>query len=234
METEKIRLLFEKFEKAKVLVIGDAILDAYSFGKVERISPEGPIPILQVEKKENRLGGAANVVLNLQGLGAKVFLATVIGEDSYGEEFLDLMRQKNLSREGVLQLKNRKTTCKTRFIAQSQQLLRADWEDLGELETEQEQKLIQNIKMICEKEKIDLMIFEDYNKGVLTENLITELLSFAKEKNIFTTVDPKKKHFFATCFPLTYEPQKSAVFRNFRILYFLKFFFKIQNNFLFL
>ena len=156
--------LFTEFNFKKVLVIGDAMIDAYTWGKINRNSPEASIPIVAVEKNENRLGGAANVALNIQSLGAIPILCSVIGNDIYGKIFLDLMKKANLNIKGILTSEDKKTTIKTRIIANKKHQLRIDEEDTKAITIEH-----QFLNLIEELIKdIDVVILQDYNKGVLT------------------------------------------------------------------
>ncbi len=188
--------IFEKFKSLKALVIGDVMIDGYILGNVNRISPEAPVPVLDVVNKDDRLGGAANVVLNLKSLGAKPIMCSVIGEDDNGNKLLDLFKNDNLSTEGMVVSSERRTTIKTRVIANHQQMLRVDEEDTFDLTSKEEENLINTIKGIIDASDIDVIIFEDYNKGVLTKNVITEIINIANKKNIPTSVDPKKNNFF--------------------------------------
>lgn len=177
------------------MIIGDVMMDSYIWGKVERVSPEAPVPVVKVSKKENRLGGAANVALNVQSLGGKPFICAIIGDDKDGAEFLSLLRNQNLSEQGILKIKNRPTTVKTRIIAHNQQIVRVDAEtdeNISEAETE---LMIGIIKTILADQKIDAIIFEDYDKGLITEKLITETVKLAEQRGIITVVDPKKRNF---------------------------------------
>lgn len=187
--------LFDSFNTVNALVIGDVIIDSYLWGKVERISPEAPVPVLSVLKKEDRLGGAANVALNLQALGATPVICSVIGKDEEGGKFLKLLKKQQISGEGILSSESRKTTVKTRAIAHHQQVLRIDEETdepLGEEDTVRLQKTILNL---LDKHQIDVIIFEDYDKGVITPELIGFTVKEAKKRHIPVTVDPKKKNF---------------------------------------
>jgi rfaE bifunctional protein kinase chain/domain len=187
--------IFEKFNSLNVMIIGDVMMDSYIWGKVERVSPEAPVPVVKVSNTENRLGGAANVALNVQSLGGKPFICAIIGDDKDGEEFLSLLRDQNLSEHGILKIKNRPTTVKTRIIAHNQQIVRVDAEtdeNISEAETE---VMIGMIKKILTEQKIDTIIFEDYDKGLITEKLITETVKLAEHRGIITVVDPKKRNF---------------------------------------
>ncbi|MFN5888734.1 MAG: bifunctional heptose 7-phosphate kinase/heptose 1-phosphate adenyltransferase, partial [Flavobacteriales bacterium] len=180
----------------KVAIIGDVMVDAYLKGKVHRMSPEAPVPVLLLNKEENRLGGAANVALNLKALGAQTYLCSVIGKDHAGETLIDLLKDAGIHNHEILFDEQRKTTVKTRVLSGTQHLLRIDQEDLHSLESSMEDALIKAVKHRMD-EGLDALIFEDYNKGVLTQRVITELVSYANEKGIKTTVDPKNDNFLS-------------------------------------
>jgi D-glycero-beta-D-manno-heptose-7-phosphate kinase len=190
-----MRNLFEKFNTVNVLIIGDVMMDSYLWGKVERISPEAPVPVVSVRKKENRLGGAANVALNIQALGATPFLCAVIGDDIEGQEFCRLLDIQMMPKDGILTVTDRPTTVKTRVIGQNQQIVRVDAEDDRAIQPETTRLLIQKVREIVSREKIDVIIFEDYDKGVITEELIREIVTLAEKNRIPTIVDPKKRNF---------------------------------------
>lgn len=190
-----MRQFFEKFNELNVLIIGDVMMDAYLWGKVERISPEAPVPVVSIRKKENRLGGAANVALNIQALGATPFLCSVIGNDMEGEEFCRLLTVQNMSAAGILKVDGRPTTVKTRVIGQNQQIVRIDAEDDREISSAFTGGLLQKIQDITTDNNIDIIIFEDYDKGVITEDLIYQVTALAGPKRIPTVVDPKKRNF---------------------------------------
>jgi rfaE bifunctional protein kinase chain/domain len=185
--------VFEAFSELKVLIIGDVMVDAYDWGRVERISPEAPVPIINIQNRENRLGGAANVALNIQALGATPILCAVIGDDLDGLELKNLLLTANMSTDGIVISKERLTTVKRRVIAGSQHLLRIDTETDKVLSNTEETNLINKIKAIIPK--VDVVIFEDYDKGVITENIIKEVVAICQKHNIPTTVDPKKRNF---------------------------------------
>ncbi len=197
VKKEHIRELFKSFNNLTALVIGDVMVDSYMWGSVNRISPEAPVPIVTVKQKEKRLGGAANVALNLQALGATPILCSVIGVDSDGQAFLDLLRQQRLSQKGILKSRERHTTVKTRVIGNNHQMIRVDEEseeDIASFETDQ---LLHLITFILEHDKIDVIIFEDYNKGLITTRLIQKVVESARKRGIPVAVDPKKKNFLS-------------------------------------
>lgn len=188
--------LFDKFNGLRVLVIGDVMMDAYVLGKVTRISPEAPVPIVSLDDEDERIGGAGNVALNLVSLGAKPIIATAVGTDSNGEKLSILLESNGISIDGVIFSEKRKTTVKTRVISDKQQLLRIDSEDTFPISNSEEEQLISRIEKLIES-GLDAIIFEDYNKGVLTEKLISKVVELAQIKNIPTAVDPKKENFLA-------------------------------------
>ena len=171
------------------------MIDAYLFGAVNRISPEAPVPVVAIKKKENRLGGAANVALNVQALGATPILCSVVGADSVGDIFLELLKERKLSQKGILKSRSRITTTKTRIIGNNHQMIRVDEEvesDISSIETKQ---LLLRINTLIANDQVDVIIFEDYDKGLLTPKLIQQVVKIAKQKKIPTIVDPKKKNF---------------------------------------
>ena len=183
--------LFQGFNNKKVLIVGDSMIDIYMWGEVNRISPEAPVPVVEVKKHENRLGGAANVALNLKALGANPILCSVIGTGEIGVLFEKLMKESNLSTEGILSTNKRKTTIKTRVIAENKHQLRIDEEETSPIE-QVEEFLKLTISLIND---IDVIILQDYNKGVLATEIIERVIDSANKKGIPTIVDPKKLNF---------------------------------------
>jgi rfaE bifunctional protein kinase chain/domain len=187
--------IIDGFSKLRVMVIGDLMVDAYTWGKVTRISPEAPVPVVNVVKRESRLGGAGNVVLNVASLGAKPLVFSVIGDDATGASLLHILKDAGLSVDGIIQEAGRPTTIKERVIAGSQQLIRVDSETEQAISSASEASLVAAVKAAIST--VDVIIFEDYDKGVLSEGLIQEVMGMAKSAGIPTVVDPKKKNFFA-------------------------------------
>lgn len=192
-----IKNLVVQFEQQKILVVGDVMIDTYLLGKVDRISPEAPVPVVFLKEEQNRLGGAGNVALNIASLGGEVVLCSVIGDDDNGVLFKDLMNNENLDLKGILSSTSRKTTMKSRVFAGGQQLLRLDSEDTHSLSKVEEDAFLKRIEHILKDESIDVILFQDYNKGVLTVRVIKKLIEWAQSKNIQTVVDPKMDNFFA-------------------------------------
>lgn len=189
--------LFEQFSQLNVMIIGDVMVDSYLWGKVERISPEAPIPIVALRKRENRMGGAANVAMNIKAMGARPVLCSVIGDDDKGSIFLNLLGKENIESNGVLTSSRRITTTKFRIFGNNTQLLRVDEEVESDLTEHEMNSLLDRIDSILASEKIDCIIFQDYNKGVITSSLIMKVIAMARQKNIPVTVDPKKRNFDA-------------------------------------
>jgi len=187
--------IFKKFEKLNILIIGDVMIDAYLWGKVDRISPEAPVPILSVTKRENRLGGAANVALNIQAMGANPIICSIVGDDGHSETFIQLLNEQNISAEGIVKSHDRITTIKTRLLGHHQQMLRVDDEVTHEITHHETDTLFNRIQLLLQTHKIDAIIFEDYDKGVITSKLIEQVVDLAKTSNIPTIVDPKKRNF---------------------------------------
>lgn len=195
MGKENINKLFDKFNQYNVIVIGDVMIDTYFWGKVERISPEAPVPIISRSDIEHRLGGAGNVALNVQSLGATPFLCSVIGDDDKSVVLKNLLKKRGLSDIGIVTDSDRITTIKTRVISDNQHLLRIDEEITENIPTKTQDIFIDKLKTIILGRKIDAIIFEDYDKGVITSNLISQIVEIAKSNNIPTLVDPKKRNF---------------------------------------
>ena len=177
------------------MIIGDVMMDVYLFGNVSRISPEAPVPVVDVLSRENRLGGAANVALNLASLGAKPILCSVVGNDSKGDEFFQLLKEDRMMSTGIFRSDRRPTTTKFRILGNQVQLLRVDEETTEPLSNEDEQKFIRLISTLIEYEKPAAILFQDYDKGCITPNVIAAITDIANAKNIPTTVDPKKRSF---------------------------------------
>ena len=193
MHFSNVNDLFEAFSKLKVMVIGDVMVDSYVFGKVSRISPEAPVPVVLTERREKRLGGAANVALNIQALGATPIPCAIVGNDLDGEFFLNRLEEKGISSKGVITSKERDTTVKERILAGAHQMLRVDTETDKELSATEQEQLLANIK--CLLPDCDVVVFEDYDKGVLNATVIEETINEASRLGILTVVDPKKRNF---------------------------------------
>lgn len=195
MNQSSIGDIFQRFNGLKALIIGDVMVDAYIWGKVDRISPEAPVPVVQVSRRDDRLGGAANVALNIQALGAEPILCAVVGNDDGGSRFKDRLIERNISFEGIVTSDERPTTVKTRIISDYQHIVRIDDEVTNTLSEDESSLLWEKIvKLLPET---DVVIFEDYDKGVLSPDFIERCVALANEKGIPTVVDPKKRNFLS-------------------------------------
>ncbi|MEO6682703.1 MAG: bifunctional ADP-heptose synthase [Ginsengibacter sp.] len=195
--SKELSKLFDQLSSIKVAVIGDVMLDTYWWGNVERISPEAPVPIVAVSKKEKRIGGAGNVALNAEQLGASVTILTILGNDEDGIELKKILAEKNINTQYILQSDKRITTNKIRIISRNQQMMRLDAEQTNDIDVAEEKLLFDQIKKYIDDHRPEVVILEDYNKGILTDNLINEIISICNNLGIITTVDPKRKNFFS-------------------------------------
>ncbi len=208
---QQVHELFERFRHLKVLVLGDVMIDRYLTGHVSRVSPEAPVPVVHFQKEENRLGGAANVALNIAAMGATPLVVSVIGDDPYGEVFMDLLPAAGIDATGIVRSPNRQTTVKTRVIAQGQHLLRIDREDTHDLDVDETAEVIARLARLLRTERPDVILFQDYNKGLLTETVIGQAIRLAQEAGIPTTVDPKFHRFFAFRQTTLFKPNLKEV-----------------------
>lgn len=187
--------LIERFAEKSILVIGDVMLDRYLDGSVDRVSPEAPVPVLNHKNTQERPGGAANVALNLSGLKSKVFVASVIGKDPHGETLKSLLLETGINTDAIVSTHTRMTTAKTRIMAQSQHLLRVDQEVTHPVDSETSDKLLAASKKLLTEEAIDMVILQDYNKGVLSAENIASILSLCNDFKVPVAVDPKFENF---------------------------------------
>jgi D-glycero-beta-D-manno-heptose-7-phosphate kinase len=210
--------LFGQFGRIKAGVIGDVMLDTYLWGHVERISPEAPVPVVSLEHREHRIGGAGNVALNLASLGAKATMLTVTGKDADGETLEKLFRSNGIDTSYELKDENRITTNKARVMGRNQQMLRLDSETTKDLSTAEEDALLEETRRFVETERPQVMIFEDYNKGVLTQRVIREVIALCRRHDIITAVDPKRKNFFSYMGVTIFKPNLKEVKEGLNIL----------------
>lgn len=230
---DKVKEIFQTFSRMRVLVVGDVMIDRYLRGRVDRISPEAPVPVLAFQHSESRLGGAANVALNIHALGAEPILCSLIGKDENADVFRSLLPEAGLSARGILASDERQTTVKTRVMAGSQHLLRVDREDTHLLSAQEEAQFLHHLRQLLQDEEVHAILFQDYNKGVLSPGLIAELVHLANARGIPTAVDPKKEQFFdyrgVTLFkpnlkeirdslPFAVEPEQSSLLKAARYL----------------
>ncbi len=194
ISNKRLEELKKSFNGKRIAVVGDMMLDGYYWGDVKRISPEAPVPVLEVEDEFFRFGGAANVAYNILTLGGIPIPVGVIGNDTYGNIFSSLIKEKNIEADGLITDNERPTTTKTRVIANSQHVVRIDKESKAYISSKIEDKISIFIASVIDS--LDGIILQDYNKGILTPSLITKITSLANKKNILITVDPKFDNFF--------------------------------------
>lgn len=194
LSKKELKQLKKNFCNKKIAIIGDMMLDVYFRGDVKRISPEAPVPVIEVESEFFRFGGAANCALNIQSLGGIPVPVGVIGYDSNGSVFRSLLEENRIDQSGILIDDERPTTTKTRVIADSQHIVRIDKEQKNYINNKLQKKILEFIKGIIKE--LDGIILQDYNKGVMTPYLIKGIISLANKNNILITVDPKFNNFF--------------------------------------
>ncbi|MEW6535946.1 MAG: D-glycero-beta-D-manno-heptose-7-phosphate kinase [Candidatus Auribacterota bacterium] len=192
LTVDKASSIISCFKNKRILVIGDLMLDEFIWGSVYRISPEAPVPVVEAKRRSYMPGGAANVARNLRDLGVNVALVGGIGNDHIGAQIIDILEKKSIETNGIIRFKDRPTTLKTRVIGQHQQIVRIDWEEVQEIEAE----YVDGIEAYVRKnlDSIDGIIFEDYGKGILTQELLSRVLNAVKNTHIITALDPKKGH----------------------------------------
>ena len=205
--------LFEEFQGLKVVILGDSMLDAYFYGKVDRISPEAPVPIVNLQHKEHRLGGAANVALNVKALGATPILCTLKGNDRDGETLKQLIANLGISTDGLINDYNRGTTVKTRIIGNNHQMLRIDEEETHDIDSNVEGLLYEAVKHFVKDAHV--LIMQDYNKGLLTASLISRIIALCKKEGVKTVVDPKFDQFFDYKGVDLFKPNKKEIAQAF-------------------
>jgi len=181
----------------KVLIVGDIMLDRYLYGNISRISPEAPVPILEKVNIENKPGGAANVALNIKSLGSTPILLSVIGNDEDGSKLLDQLKENKISTDYIFTDHDKLTTVKTRIMSDGQHILRIDEENIADISEKSKNELLRLFDLIIENEKIDAVIFQDYDKGLLSDEIISKLIKKSVDKKLFISVDPKFNNFFS-------------------------------------
>jgi rfaE bifunctional protein kinase chain/domain len=210
--------LFHSFSSLKVGVIGDVMLDTYMWGSVERISPEAPVPVVSLQKKEYRVGGAGNVALNCKTLGAQVYMLSAMGNDAEAIQLEELYNEYGIDTSWLVKSNNRITTSKTRIISRNQQMMRLDNEVTSDLNKEDEKELLEKVEAFIAAEDPDIIIFEDYNKGVLTESLISKVVKLCMDAGVLTAVDPKRKNFFSYKNVTIFKPNLKEVKEGLNII----------------
>ena len=197
------------FGESKIVILGDVMLDAYFIGEINRISPEAPIPVVEVAKKEHRLGGAANVALNVKALGGSPVLCSIRGNDQDGERLHVLLEKEGISTQGLFVDHERPTTVKTRIIGNGKQVVRVDEESCEDISIEQEKQILTFLK--SELDENSVLLIQDYNKGLLTNQVIQKSIALAQKRNVKVLVDPKKSNFTAFKDVYIFKPNRKEV-----------------------
>ena len=195
IEKKDLLKIVKNISGHRICIIGDLMIDEYWIGGVKRISPEAPVPVVDIKKRELRLGGAANVAFNISALGGKQFLIGTVGDDQMGERLKQLLQAKGMSDEGIIVDPDRPTTRKTRIVAENQHITRVDHEDSSPVSD-----MISDMVLKLLKEKVadfNAVIFQDYNKGMLTESLIERTIGIVRNAGKIISVDPKRQNFFS-------------------------------------
>lgn len=190
---EELKKVVERFESARILAIGDVMLDRFILGTVSRISPEAPVPVVDLTSETFKPGGAANAINNIRALGGEVIAVGIIGDDVSGKKLIDLLKQSGINTEGIIVIQNRPTIVKTRIIAGQQQIVRIDREKRDCLDNEWVQKILGFVN--TKIDDIDAILISDYDKGVITNKLLEDIIPLAKKYNKPVIVDPKVEHF---------------------------------------
>ncbi|CAN5401728.1 D-glycero-beta-D-manno-heptose-7-phosphate kinase [soil metagenome] len=218
MNKNSLEKIFNKAASKKIYIVGDVILDRYFIGKVNRISPEAPVQVFDIEETQYKLGGAANVCLNINTLGSKPVLIGIIGDDAHGSVLESVLESQNIPLKGIIKESDRKTSCKTRVIADAHHLIRLDSETKKDITKDSENKILELLNE--NKNEIEVLILQDYNKGVLTKNLIKKIIEFANKSEIKVLTDPKFENFFEYKSVFLFKPNKKefedAAGRKFR------------------
>lgn len=211
MNKADLNKIFDDMDNLHVMVVGDVMLDNYWWGSVDRISPEAPVPVVSLNRRESRLGGAANVAINCRALGARVTLASVVGDDVEGDSLIRMAEEAGIDTDLIMKSWRRPTTTKVRILSRNQQMMRLDDETTDDLYTEEEHPFIDMVLRYLQRVKPQVLIFEDYNKGVLKENVINRITAHCNEIGIITAVDPKKKNFLSYKNVFLFKPNLKEV-----------------------
>ena len=205
LSRERLTALLQAARGQRITVVGDAMLDTYLRGDVERISPEAPVPVVRVRERRHALGGAANVAQNVVALGAHCSLVAAIGADAGGRQLRDMLAEIEADAGSLVEVA-RPTTTKTRIVARSQQLVRVDEEEDADLEGDEVERLLQAVHDAVSQS--DALVLEDYNKGVLVPRVIEQAIGWARERRIPVIVDPKYRNFFLYRGATVFKPNR--------------------------
>jgi len=202
--------LLDQFSSLRILVMGDIMVDQFIWGRVERISPEAPVPVVRVTDESFRLGGSANVVNNIRALGGKVAIAGIVGYDEMGKLVLRMLEEHNVDAGGIIISTSQRTSLKTRIIAHSQQVVRVDREDVKDIDEDMQNRVIDYVRRTISK--VDGVVLSDYDKGLMTEGLVREIIELCKQHHVICAVDPKVKRirYYRGCTIITPNHHEAA------------------------
>lgn len=206
---ERLQELLSKFKNRRIAVVGDVMIDKYLWGSVGRISPEAPVPVVEVDRETERLGGAANVANNIKSLGGWPLLVGVVGNDANGALLTKLLAAQECPISGIVKDESRPTTVKTRVIAHSQHVVRIDHEQKGDISPSVQEQILSILRTSIET--LDGIILEDYNKGVIVAPLIHQIIELARKHGKLVTVDPKFQNFFEYLNASVFKPNRKEV-----------------------
>ena len=209
IKKEKLTEIFTQGQRQKVIVFGDLMVDEYLWGDVNRISPEAPVPIINISSAQLRFGGAANVAFNLLGLGQSPLLVGLVGDDRMGNQFLEMLQSHKLSTDGIMIVPNRSTTVKTRIIGNNQHIARVDQESVEEISSEIQEKLFEIF--LTHIEETSAILIQDYNKGLVAPQLVHHVIDLARRQGKIVTVDPKFDNFFEFRNSTLFKPNTKEV-----------------------
>jgi rfaE bifunctional protein kinase chain/domain len=216
IEYTRAQEIITSFAKKRILIIGDIMMDEYLSGKVARISPEAPVPVVEIEHETLRFGGAANVALNIKSLGCEALLIGLLGEDRMADSFNELMDNNNLETFGLIKSSYRPTTVKTRIIGDNQHIARVDKEVVNDANDQEQASIKQKIESLITE--VDGVVFQDYNKGAITKSIISSTIKLCNSKNIHISVDPKFTNFMSykntTVFKPNIKEAQQAIAKN--------------------
>jgi D-beta-D-heptose 7-phosphate kinase/D-beta-D-heptose 1-phosphate adenosyltransferase len=213
---KKLKKYLDRFNEKNIVVIGDLMLDKYIFGKVDRVSPEAPVAVVEVEKERYVPGGAANAANNISSLSGKPFLFGIVGNDLAKGILLDVVGSKSINTKGVVIDARKPTIQKIRVLGQNQQLLRIDYEDKEYIDKEANEKLLENLN---KTEKPDSILISDYAKGTITKDFVEKIKEYTTKNNIPLIIDPKPKHksFYKGCYLITPNKKEAEIMAGFTI-----------------
>lgn len=212
MDGTRAQAILNNFSGKGIAVLGDLMVDRYIWGKAKRISQEAPVPVVVVQKTSLQPGGAGNVLRNITALGAKAYALGIVGDDENGRALRDLLKELNVRDAGIVTDSKRSTTEKRRIIANNQQLLRVDSEEIHSLEKDLSDELLEKLRQTLREGAVDGIILEDYGKGVLSRHMVKEVVAIAREYGLPVALDPHPSNTFDVEGITLLTPNRSEAF----------------------